>query len=545
MGGEPPRVKAGRRPRVLVLELVTGAPGDGLYDQRVKLPNYLGVMPQAVAAWAEELGSDVTYRTYTGRERPSDLLAGSWDVAFLSAYTRAAYSAYAASSALRRRGVVTALGGPHAIAYPADALEHFDYVCGLTDRDVVARVIAERARGETGCGRWVSAARHPTRLPRLRARAPFLDTALAKARFLRVVPLLSSIGCPFTCDFCSDARTEYSPFADGDVEEDVAFALDRYPGALLFWMDPTFGVRLDPLLAAIERGARGRRVRFGAETTLSLLSGDRVGALARAGCAVLMPGIENWHSYDAKVGRAAHHGPERVRAVADAVNGILRTVPYVQVNFVLGLDGEPHPETFRLTSEFIRQAPGVWPSINLVTAWGTASPLSERLHADGRVLPVPFPLLDQKSCSNVVLSVGSHEELYQGMLAIEDEAFGPSASVRRALASGSLGARIINALRGCGAEMRRRRAWHRHLVDALRADRRVRAFFEGDRVPIPTLLRERALRRIGPFAPLLPAPIAEELRSGRPRRMARATGMSTAVVPALSPVTAARRDSIS
>ncbi len=506
-----------RRPRVLVLEFTTGAPGEGWYDRHVKLPNYLGVMPQSVAVWAEDLGGDVTYRTYTGAERPADLLAGEWDVAFLSAYTRAAYSAYAAAFELRSRGTVTALGGPHAMAYPGDAQAYFDYVLGLTDRNAVARVLEERTTASSPGGRWISADRHPVRLPPLRRRATYLDVAFAKTRFVRVVPLLASIGCPYTCDFCSDARTEFQPLALTDVQDDVDFALERYPGALLFWMDPTFGIQFDPLLAAIERGARGRPLRFGAETTLSLLTRDRLAALARAGCEVLMPGIESWGGYEAKLGRAARQGRERVRHVAARIEEILSFVPYVQVNFVLGLDGTSEPETFELTSEFLRLVPGVWPSLNLVTAWGVQSPLSVRLHEEGRILPVPLPLLDQKSCSNVRRSSGSHEGLYRSVLQIEDEAFGLGASARRVAAGRGWGTRIVNALRARGSEMRRRRRWHRMLVDGLASDGAMRAFFDGERVPIPKPLRERALLRTGPFVSMLPPAIVEELRAGLPR----------------------------
>ena len=78
-------------------------------------------MAQAVAVWAEDLGCSVTYRTYTGNERVPGLLSGEWDVAFISVYTRAAYAAYAVSRLLRASGAVTALGGPHAAAYPEDS----------------------------------------------------------------------------------------------------------------------------------------------------------------------------------------------------------------------------------------------------------------------------------------------------------------------------------------------------------------------------------------------------------------------------------------
>ena len=104
-------------------------------------------MAQAVGVWAEQLGHRVQYLTYTGfedleRERPRDI-----DVVFLSAFTQAAYLAYALASLYRSEGVVTVLGGPHARAYAADACRCFDYVVGLADKALIDDLLRECAPG--------------------------------------------------------------------------------------------------------------------------------------------------------------------------------------------------------------------------------------------------------------------------------------------------------------------------------------------------------------------------------------------------------------
>jgi len=505
-------------PRVLVLELLCGAPGRGWYDRVVKLPSFFGVMAQAVAVWAEELGCLVAYRTYTGNERVRDLLSGEWDIAFISVYTRASYAAYAISHQLRASGVVTALGGPHAVAYPEDSARHFDYVLGITDRDTVAKVIDERRSAGKAQGVRLASPRHPARLPSLRRRQKFLEAAMAKARFVRVIPVLASYGCPFECEFCSDAKVDYQPLPLSDVEDDVRFAAGQYPNALLVWMDPNFGVRFDSLIDAIERASANSFVRFGAQSSVSLLSRERLTRLARARFEVIVPGLESWFSCEAKLGGIGRRkGLDRVREAAAFVNEVLDSITYVQVNFVFGLEGEPILESLDLTAEFVRAAPGAWPTFNLVTAWGVSSPLSKRLHADGRVLPVPFPLLDQKSCSNVIRPDGSTADLYRGLVRLEEVAFGAVLSWERARRARRWGTRVINFVRGRGSEMRERIQWHRQMLRWLEHDRGFRAFFEGEAVPIPSALRDRALASTGPFVGLLPREIADELRVGRPR----------------------------
>jgi hypothetical protein len=498
--------------RVLLLELLTDGPAVGWYTRNVKIPNFSGVMTQSVAVWCEDLGWRTELRTYTGREEPEELWAGEWDVVFVSAFTRAASTAYAISNFLRRQGVVTVLGGPHARAWPSDAARHFDYVLGLTDRDVVRRVLEERAPAR-GTGTWLEAAEQPRSLPSLRQRARFLDVALRKARLVRVVPILGSVGCPYTCDFCSDAEVPYRALPFDELAEDLRFAAEHYRGATVFWMDPSFGVRFDAYLDVVERTVPRGALRFGAETTLSLLSPRNVDRLARAGFVALLPGIESWSSYNEKSGLRRLTGSEKVEALAEKVNAILARIPYVQVNLIFGLDGEGEEEPFERTEEFVRRCPGVWPNLNLLTVFGDAAPGGRKMKEDGRMLPVPFALLDQKTCLNVRTGV-ELSSFYRRLAGLSERLFGPAATLRRVASSPKWMARFLHAFRAFGAEERRRIRWYRALGRWLETDRSLRAFFEGDRSAAPAQLGRLASARMGEFHELLPGS-SEGLAAGR------------------------------
>ena len=76
------------------------------------LPNFASIMPQCVGVWAEELGCEVFYETYSGREDIRRSLPDDLDLVFLSCFSRASFLAYALSAELRAAGVVTVLGGP-------------------------------------------------------------------------------------------------------------------------------------------------------------------------------------------------------------------------------------------------------------------------------------------------------------------------------------------------------------------------------------------------------------------------------------------------
>ncbi|MDH5297263.1 MAG: radical SAM protein, partial [Nitrospirota bacterium] len=110
--------------RVTILDLVTKGPTNSLYA-RVMNQNLASIMPQVVGVWCEELGHQVRFVCYTGREDLQQELVDETDIVFIGAFTRSALTAYAISGMFRARGAVTVLGGPHSRSYPQDAAKYF------------------------------------------------------------------------------------------------------------------------------------------------------------------------------------------------------------------------------------------------------------------------------------------------------------------------------------------------------------------------------------------------------------------------------------
>ena len=109
------------------------------------------------------------------------------------------------------------------------------------------------------------------------------------------------------------------------------------------------------------------------------------------------PGIESWYSH----GQQVEDGPERRAStrsnqVSDHVNMILRYIPYVQANFVLGLDDDAGEEPFELTKRFVDKTPGAFPAYSLLSAFGQAAPLNLEPPARRARAPVPVPLPRQQ-----------------------------------------------------------------------------------------------------------------------------------------------------
>ena len=490
-----------RRLRVGVLDLMTQGPTRSLWG-RLMQPNFASIMPQVVAVWCEEAGHDVRFVCYTGNEDLTRELPSDTDVLFVGAYTQSAQLAYCVSNLYRRRGVVTVLGGPHSRCYPADAARYFDYVLGFTDRALVQDVLKDAAGHRPGL--QLTARRQPTHLPGIRERWKFIAPTIAKTPILKLVPTLGSLGCPYTCPFCIDAVVDYQPLDTGQIREDLRFLLTRLERPRVGWHDPNFGVRFDEIMSTIEEAVPPGRIDFAAESSLSLLSEKRLGRLRANGFKAMLPGVESWYSLGGKSKTGSAAGAEKVRRVADHLNTVLRYIPYVQANFVVGLDEDDGDEPFELTKRFVDLAPGVFPAYSLLSAFGQAAPLNLDLQRDGRVLPTPFHFLDNNRATNVRPKNYTWSALYDNVIALRKHSFSWRAVARRFQANRGTIPRGLNAVRALSAEGAGRIRYDSTVRRLLDTDAGLRRFFDGETTALPRFYLDQMRSDLGPLWATLP-----------------------------------------
>ncbi|HET9983313.1 MAG TPA: radical SAM protein [Longimicrobiales bacterium] len=489
--------------RIGILDLVTKAPTRALWS-RVMNPSLASIMPQALAAWCEELGHRVTFVCYTGFEDLRAELPAGMDLLFVGAFTQAAQLAYAISNMFRQRGAVTVLGGPHARCYPDDARKYFDYVLGFTDRALVEEVLRD-CGPHRPLGVHLSAPRQPASLPGVRERWKFIAPTLAKCPTkIKVVPMIGSLGCPYTCSFCIDSTVEYQPMSYDQIREDLRFLMKTVRHPVVGWHDPNFGVRFDDFLGAIEDVVPPGAISFIAESSLSLLSEPKLKRLRTAGFKAMLPGIESWYTLGNKAKTGRKQGIDKVEQVSEHVNLILEYIPYVQTNFVLGLDDDSGSEPFELTKRFLDRTPGAFPGYSLLSAFGEAAPLNRELQRSGRVLPFPFHFLNNNHAMNVRPLNYGWPEFYDRLIDLSRYSFSWRTMARRARGTRPGVATWLNVVRGISSEGAGRIRYHTTIRRLLDSDRSLRAFFEGETRTVPAFYVDRVKRDLGPFWDFLP-----------------------------------------
>lgn len=488
--------------KIGLIDLVCKGPTNTLWA-KIMHANLASIMPQVVATWCEQEGHEVTLICYTGSEDLSKELPHGLDLVFISSFTQAALLAYAVSNFLRSQGVVTVLGGPHARCYPDDATQYFDYVLGFTNREVITDIL-DNCTPQRPVGKQVSAGKQPAELPGVEERWKFIEPTLKKAPFLKMVPMLGSVGCPYTCPFCIDSTVAYQPLDFQTMKRDLQFLLTKFKKPWIGWHDPNFGVRFNENMEAIASAAPLKSFHFIAESSLSILTEKHLKVLQQNGFEALLPGIESWYDLGNKSGTSHMAGVEKVKQVSDHVNTMFRYVSYVQTNFVLGLDSDSGDEPFELTKRFIDRSPNAFPGYSLLTAFGEAAPLNLGYQRTGRVLPFPFHFLNNHLAMNIKPKNYGWVDFYDKVIDLTAYTFSPRAIYRRFTGTHSTSARWMNFMRAISSEGYGRLRFYRQVRKNLINDRGFRGYFEGESQQLPAFYTNIIKKDLGIWWQWLP-----------------------------------------
>lgn len=465
-----------------------------------EVQQYVSVTPQVVSVWCRQLGHDVHYATYFGVGDPQDKLPRDLDIVFIAAHTHVAPLAYALSKVYRKRGARTVLGGPHAKSFPRNSLKHFDHVVIECDKQLVADLID----GQYDPPGIVSSLK------------PYEDTATVQERLtelkasvflmgrpypITIIPMLASMGCPYTCNFCMDWNTRYRPLSNERLEEDLRFASRHLPGAKLIFYDPNFGIRFDETLEIFERIPAEQRSPYAVESSLTILRQDRLARLRDTHCIAVAPGIESWTHYNNKAGVGKASGKDKLERVVEQIDEIREYVPYIQTNFILGLDTDSGGEPFELTKEFILRVPFVYPTFNIPMAF-RGTPLYADLNKQGRLLKtMPFSFYAVPHLT-IVLKNYDPIEYFERMVDLYSLLVSRQIFHLRWRADTTFQVKFVNSYRVFG--YRKMLANLRETLRQLRTDPRFRNFHLGKTPVLPETYASQYRQQLGRYAEWMP-----------------------------------------
>ena len=300
-----------------------------------------------------------------------------------------------------------------------------------------------------------------------------------------MVPMIGSLGCPYTCSFCIDSTVPYQNLSFETIKKDLRFLLTKFKRPLVVWHDPNFGVRFNDNIEAIASVAHPKSFRFIAESSLSILTEEHLKGMKQNGFEAMLPGIESWYDLGNKSRTQHMAGEEKLEKISAHVNMMFNYIPYIQTNFVLGLDSDEGKEPFELTKRFVDKSPAAFPGYSLLSAFGEAAPLNLEYQKTNRVLPFPFPFLNNHLAMNIKPKNYEWVDFYDKVIDLTAYTFSRKAMYRRFMATNDFTSKWMNFMRAISSEGHGRLKFYRKVRKNLITDRGFRDYFEGQTTQLP------------------------------------------------------------
>jgi radical SAM superfamily enzyme YgiQ (UPF0313 family) len=299
-----------------------------------------------IGAALKAAGHDV--RIYCPQAAPIDAAdVAAADLVGISTTTSTAPAAYALADDLRAAGQTVIIGGPHPTFVPDDALPHADYVARGEGGDglMLELIAALEGERELESIRGLSYRRDGRAVHNeLRERTADLDSLpipdlslIVGAERMRETPMITSLGCPFDCTFCTVTMMFGRAYRRRSPENVIAELEAKRPRRVFFY-DDNFAAdkrRLKTLLRMmIERGLTPK---WQAQVRTDVARDDELLSLMRrSGCHRLALGLE---SVD-QVTLDGYAKSQTVGDIADAIATLHRHHIKVHGMFVVGADSD-------------------------------------------------------------------------------------------------------------------------------------------------------------------------------------------------------------
>ncbi|MGO8676271.1 MAG: B12-binding domain-containing radical SAM protein [Limisphaerales bacterium] len=299
-----------------------------------------------------------------------------FDVAAVSCATLTSFRAYDVADEFRRRGVPVLLGGPHTFFHSEEAGEHCDAV-GIGEAEPIwATMIEDALHGRLA--RLYRAEQLPDLAGLPPPRYDLLD--LRRYRPFETFTIVSSRGCPFQCEFCSERFLLGDSYRCRPVPE-VIEEIKRCSSRNIFFGDSNFGGKRSHAMELMEAMVP-LRLRWSALWPSYLCNDNDFMDLAqRSGLLHLNIGLE---SISPETLAGMNKTFNKTHKYADMLANLRRRGISYSLNFIFGWDGEVQG-VFDATLKFLYEHKVPVAYFNILTPI-KGTPLYERMRSQGRIL---------------------------------------------------------------------------------------------------------------------------------------------------------------
>lgn len=316
--------------------------------------------------------------------------SAAYDLVGITAMTCQAIRAYQIADRFRKLGVSVVLGGVHPTVLPDEAKQHADSVVIGEAENIWEQVLSDFAAGvaqDFYQGTSLPDLHKPL-IPRWN-HTNLRSYLVPFGSRLPMMPIFTSRGCPFGCEFCSVTHIHGKTYRHKPVGNVLA-ELDALGEAdALSFVDDNIVFDVD-YATELFTALRGRDLRWLSQASTTILKTPRLIDLAsEAGCIRLFIGIESVNQANL---RSVKKGFNKVHQYRELFARLQRVGISPVASIIFGLD-EDTPEVFQQTYELLNACKVAHVAFFLLTPYpGTR--LAQRLQEEGRILHSNWSLFD-------------------------------------------------------------------------------------------------------------------------------------------------------
>ncbi len=276
----------------------------------------------------------------------------------ISCMTANAPRAYELSQEFRKRGKTVILGGVHPTILPDEALQHADAVV-IGEAEGVWKTLLDDFQHN----RLQKKYNEPT--PCLEEYVPKDYSRIIKKRLFNLIPVMTTRGCPYNCDFCCVTNLFGKEIRHIPIANVVRDIQESGGKNFLFLDDNIIG---QPKYAKeLFRAIKPLNIHWVGQASVSLLVKDDelIKLAAESGCKVLFFGVESVAEKQMKLLRKSFKDIEQLEKAFKKIKemGIL-----IHASMVFGFDDD-QPDVFKETVNFLIKNKVSTVSFNVLTPY--------------------------------------------------------------------------------------------------------------------------------------------------------------------------------
>jgi radical SAM superfamily enzyme YgiQ (UPF0313 family) len=306
------------------------------------------------------------------------------DLVGISCMTANAPRAYDLAQEFKKRGATVILGGVHPTILPEEASAYADSV-------VIgeAEGVWEKLLLDFQAHRLQKTYHQPspdlTRYVRMRYRKATLK------RLFNVIPVMSTRGCPYSCEFCCVSDLFGKTIRHVPVENVVRDLQDSGGKTYIFLDDNIMG---KPAYAKeLFQAIKPLKIRWAGQSSISFVHDEELMRMAaESGCSALFFGLESVSETQLKTMRKTI---KEIKLVEEAIKKVKSFGIHFHASLVFGFDNDT-PAIFPETLEFLQRNKIGTASLNVLTPY-PGTKIYEQFCREGRLLTTNWKYYDHST----------------------------------------------------------------------------------------------------------------------------------------------------